>query len=165
MTKQQRLQQYGITTNEQAIQVIKLVCDILGNGGKNNAHEMLIRTAMSESQMGNYPDSSKDYGESIFQFDEIAFYDTIERTRAKDVNLVHKHFGFWLEDMQYSDLRNNIVFACVMARLKYKLVPASFPEDFEGQWKYYKKYWNTESGKATREHFYKMNGVSLESEK
>jgi hypothetical protein len=48
-------------------------------------------------------------------------------------------------------------YATFMARFYYLIIPEELPpaHDLKAQWEYYKKYWNTELGKATEEDFYR----------
>ncbi len=54
-------------------------------------------------------------------------------------------------NMMAKMLHNNIGFACAMARIKYWRVPKPLPDvtDIIGQSKYWKKYYNSDSGKGT----------------
>ena len=151
LTKKQRLEQYGITTDGQILGAISRCCDILGNGKNKAAKVFIEKICRHESHFGTYPDSSKKYGEGLSQFDKISFDDVVARTKDKHIKTVLKYYGFNIKEMDYEELRHNLSLQIVMTRLKLKLIPDVFPVDDDGQWEYYKKYWNTESGKATRE--------------
>lgn len=51
----------------------------------------------------------------------------------------------------------NFRYATLMARLNYWLKPGSLPQydDINGIWSYYKSFWNTEKGSATKDDFLK----------
>ena len=48
-----------------------------------------------------------------------------------------------------NDLRDNIAYQIVMARLHYKRVPEPIPSSVEGMAEYWKRYYNTYAGKGT----------------
>lgn len=153
MDKETRLKTYGFKKDIELFGTISLVCSIFGNGSNNNADLILEKTARSESHLATYPDEKTEYGESPYQFDKIGFLDTVDRAKQEDKILSIIHFGINLDELEYADLRKNILASTILARLKYKLVPYKFPTDDLEQYHYYKKYWNSESGSATLEHF------------
>tara|TARA_R110001606_G_scaffold2504_4_gene10976 strand:- start:8645 stop:9157 length:513 start_codon:yes stop_codon:yes gene_type:complete len=152
LTKKERLEQYGVTSNMQVLSGIQWVCDVFGNGSNNNAKLLLEKTIRHESKLGNYKDSSEEYGESTSQIDPDTFYWLKEKLSKKNYletrQLFHKHFGFPLSTLEYEDLRtipNTGIFLC---RMRYKFVPEAIPTGSLGQYEYYKKYWNG-NGAAT----------------
>ncbi len=156
MNRFRRLSMYGVTGDSQIFHTIRLVCDVFGNGKNNNASEVIEKTIRSESHLGMYTDNSVEYGEGLSQFDKIAFDDTIKRTKNIDKEKCLKYFGLDLDNLKYEQLRTCHVLSIVLTRLKYKLIPGEFPTDDIGIYNYYKKHWNSESGKATIEHFKKL---------
>tara|TARA_R110000782_G_scaffold121750_4_gene212834 strand:- start:890 stop:1402 length:513 start_codon:yes stop_codon:yes gene_type:complete len=146
LSKEERLEQYGITSDMQVLAGIQWVCNVFGKDINNQAKLLLERTARHESKLGNYKDSSKEYGEGIFQIDKPTF-DWIgdklkEDNYLETRHLFHKHFGFPLSTLQYEDLRtipNTSIFLC---RMRYRFVPDAIPAGSLGQYHYYKKWWN-----------------------
>lgn len=65
----------------------------------------------------------------------------------------------WCRDMDLSTILwalrmdDNDMFGCVLARLHYMRCPGAVPESIEGQAAYWKKWYNTPSGKGTEMQF------------
>ena len=53
-------------------------------------------------------------------------------------------------------LETNLSIMISMVRLHYRRVPKPLPRTLDEQWLYYKKYYNTEQGKATHEHWLEL---------
>ena len=53
-------------------------------------------------------------------------------------------------------LETNLSIMNSMVRLHYRRVPKPLPRTLDEQWLYYKKYYNTEQGKATHEHWLEL---------
>tara|TARA_R100000808_G_C2155419_1_gene167840 strand:- start:13971 stop:14420 length:450 start_codon:yes stop_codon:yes gene_type:complete len=66
--------------------------------------------------------------------------------------------GFDEADLEFC-LYTNIAVQAAMCRLHYRRVPKRLPaaDDLEGQARYWKKWYNTELGRGTVEHFIKAN--------
>ena len=56
------------------------------------------------------------------------------------------------EDLEFL-LTTNLAFSIIMCRIHYRRVPKPLPKTLEEQAKYWKKYYNTKSGKGTVEKF------------
>lgn len=138
--------------------MVNYVCFVLGNGSNNNADLLLSETIKSETQNATAIDFSKDYGEGLGQFDRGTFNDVINRISQKKVERIKMYFGVELSKLKYEDLRNSPLMSIVMIRLKYLLVPAPIPVDTRQRYEYYKKYYNSISGKATLSHWAESNG-------
>ena len=154
LTKKQRLEQYGITSDEQVLAMIERACDIFGNGANNTAKINIEKLVRHESHLGNYKDDSKEYGEGLSQFDRPTFDWVIEKLQSNkyydERELFKKYYGFPLAMVQYDDLRHLPDVAIALTRLRYKFVPSVFPSDELGMYEYYKEFWNG-GGAATRE--------------
>lgn len=154
MTKQNRLKQYGITSDIQIIGMIDRVCDIFGNGKNNNAKVNIEKLIRHESHFGNITDYSGDYGEGLSQIDEGTFEWIMEKLNSvsysDEYTLFQNHYGFNFTDIGYEDLRIMPEVAIALTRLRYKFVPDLFPSDNIEQFDYYKKHWNG-GGAATLE--------------
>ena len=53
-------------------------------------------------------------------------------------------------------LETNLAAMIAFCRLHYRRVPKTLPKTLDEQWLYYKKYYNTEQGKATHEHWLEL---------
>lgn len=53
-------------------------------------------------------------------------------------------------------LETNLAAMVAICRLHYRRVPKKLPKTLDEQWLYYKKYYNTELGKATHEHWLEL---------
>ncbi len=162
LTKKERLEQYGITSDGQVLHGIEWVCDIWGKKDDNSDKVLLERTIRHESHLGNIKDRSKKYGESVAQIDLKTFLWIVKKLGnekyREDRELFKKHFGFPLSMLHYEDLRcipNVGIFLC---RMRYRFVPEPIPTDHLGIYNYYKKYWNG-SGAATYEKFIISNEI------
>ena len=154
LSKEERLNQYGITSDMQVLAGIEWVCDVFSNSSNNTAKLLLEKTIRHESKLGNWWDSSSKYGEGVAQIDKPTFDWIIDKLKQdnylKTRNLFNKHFGFPLSTLEYEDLRtipNTSIFLC---RMRYIFVPDAIPFDNDSQYRYYKKWWNG-NGSATLE--------------
>jgi len=154
MTKEQRLEQYGATSDIQIIGMIDRVCDIFGNGSNGAAKINIEKLIRHESHFGNIKDRSKEYGEGLVQFDRPTFKWILEKLEqpkyAKDRELFKKHYGFPLSMLHYEDLRNIPETSIALCRLRFRFIPSAFPIDYDEMFPYYKKHWNG-GGAATIE--------------
>jgi hypothetical protein len=145
---------YNIKSIEHLTVLAEEVCDVLGYGSNGTADLLLLETSAAESQCGLYKDPTPNgagYGPT--QFDFIGFVDTRGRTRVKDTILIIEHFGVDIMEVQIEDLANDPKLAFIFTRLKYKLRPEPIPKHLKGRADYWKKWWNTEAGKGTPEHY------------
>jgi len=53
-------------------------------------------------------------------------------------------------------LETNLAAMIAFCRLHYRRVPKPLPKTLDEQWLYYKKYYNSEQGKATHEHWLEL---------
>jgi len=124
------------------------------------AEELLMFTGVSETglldenvvQIGGGP------ARGYFQMEPWVCTDLIvnrlANNPAREKNLVDNcSFG---TDQQ--SLKNDVVFMVLACRYFYMEVPEPLPaaSDVKAIYRYYKKYWNTEAGKATEKHFMEM---------
>ena len=154
LNKEERLSQYGITSDMQVLAGTEWVCDVFGNGSNNNAKILLEKTIRHESKLGNYKDSSEEWGEGTGQIDKLTLIwmkDKLsEGNYLETRNLFNKHFGFPLNTLEYEDLRRVQNVGTFLCRMRYKFVTDTIPIDNLGQYEYYKKWWNG-NGAATLE--------------
>lgn len=161
------LKYYGVPVigKDQIIDgLIYYVCGVLGNGKNNNAYIMIRETIMSETLYAEAKDYSIEYGEGLGQFDKIAFEDVRKRANLKHKKIIKECTNLDIEECNYEDLRKNPLLSVVFIRLKYLLIPETIPLNAIDRYNYYKKYYNTLSGKATLDHFLKANNYKVENE-
>lgn len=144
---------YGLESIDQAREIARRTIVILGNGKHQSAQAMILETACAETQLGQYPDSYEPEGFGLHQFDTIGLNDTITRTRELDKLRVFNAFGFDLEKVTPQSISNDPVQSFVLCRLKYKLRPEEIPADFVSRAVYWKRFYNTEAGKGTVDHY------------
>jgi hypothetical protein len=119
-----------------------------------SAVEMLMLTAAQETYCGRYLRQIRGPALGIFQMEPRSFNDLMLWVTTKK-----KWIKSYLDPMRNSlwgweiDMKANIPFQIVVARVYYLRVPEQFPppEDVEAMARYYKKYWNTHLGAATVE--------------
>ncbi len=120
-----------------------------------NAEELLVFTCAAESLGGTLLHQIKGPALGIFQMEPNTYTDiwvNYIRARNQLATLMAMHFGCNkipdVERMVY-----DLHFATAMARIHYLRMPSNIPDakDVDGIWEYYKKYYNTEKGKAKKE--------------
>jgi hypothetical protein len=119
------------------------------------AEELLVITCAQESVGGTYLMQNDSRGFpvgpalGIYQmegatyrdlWDNFLSYQTMWLDRLHPGETAHPNASRMIYDLRY---------ATMIARLNYYRMPAALPQDFEGQIRYYKKYWNTDLGAAT----------------
>jgi len=110
-----------------------------------DAEELLMLTAATESNLGTYLYQVNGPALGVFQ---------MEPTTATDIRMNFLRYKPWLYEKIKpfdGDMLYNLATQIVFARLHYLRVPAPLPpaDDILAMAKYYKKYYNTELGKAT----------------
>jgi hypothetical protein len=116
------------------------------------AEELLVITAAQESLGGTYLWQNDRLGFpkgpalGVYQMEPVTYRDLFENYLRYNRRLQILG-GLTVEEPER--MVYDIRYATVIARLNYYRFPAEIPEDLEGQLRYYKKYWNTELGKAT----------------
>lgn len=121
-----------------------------------SAVELLVFTCAAESKGGTYIKQLKGPALGIFQIEPATYNDLWQNyiKHRPDLTLImslnfNANFMPDEERMIY-DLR----YSCAMARIFYRRVPEVLPaaDDIDGMWAYYKRYYNTHLGKATKQH-------------
>ncbi len=152
---------YGLINSEQLETIAIKVCKCLGGGKNNQAINMLLETAGAETGRGTIIDDTKFAGMGITQIDGLPFMDIQDRVKQKHKDKIKKYFDINIEWIEWEFIRYNPLLAMIFTRLKYKLIPEEIPKTIEDRAEYWKKFYNTELGKGTIEHYLEMNAVSL----
>lgn len=120
-----------------------------------NAEELLVFTCAAESLGGTLLQQVKGPALGIYQMEPNTYTDIwVNYIHARNnlATLMSLHYGCNrippVERLIY-----DLHFATAMTRIHYLRMPGNLPEpkDIEGIWEYYKKYYNTEKGKAKKE--------------
>lgn len=125
-----------------------------------SAVRLLEFTGATETLCGKY---IKQYpsgvGLGMYQIEPNTYYDL-----HQNYLIYRPEFLKVLRELQFvaefgvgePNLIGNLYYSTAVARLIYWRQPETLPkvDDNEGMWQYYKKYFNTEKGKATREKFF-----------
>lgn len=149
---------YGLTRLEQVFELVEDVIEQLKGSNENTeaTKQLLIGTIAQETKLGTYRDPSPyRHGAGLCQIDPGIPFEDIQDRGTKYIKLVKDKFGIDILSATHRELELSPLLSVVMARVKYKLVPKIIPDDFEGQWKYYKRYYNSYAGKATKEEYTK----------
>ena len=142
---------YGLVNDDQLDQYIEKVVDVLGGG--DPAVKLLAETAAAETNYGKAVDRSWNVGVGVMQFDPIGFDDVKARTSERVKDIVQKEFGIIIDRTYIGDLRHSPMLSVIFARLKYRLIPSPIPADVHGRAAYWKKWYNSELGAGTIDHY------------
>ena len=120
-----------------------------------NAEELLVFTCASESLGGTLLAQIKGPALGIYQMEPNTYTDiwvNYIRARNQLATLMAIHFGC-NKIPEIERLVYDLHYATAMSRIHYFRMPGNLPDakDVEGLWDYYKKYYNTEKGKAKKE--------------
>lgn len=116
------------------------------------AVELLMMTAATESNLGTYWEQAKGPALGVFQMEPNTHNDIWENYLKYKKDLAEKiNTLTWFEGgTEEDELHHNLVYQIIMARVLYKRVPAPMPK-MNDLWlaAYYKKWYNTPLGKGT----------------
>jgi len=127
-----------------------------------NAAGFMFRTAKVESDFGTDKNTFKVSSSNIMQIEKTGAYKEVIRRLDPNADVganirryneqLKKELGLDLTKMSYEDLEQPIV-AVAFARAYLYTIPKSIPTDITEQGGYWKKYYNTSSGKGTSRRF------------
>lgn len=144
---------YGVKDREHIERVINAVCLYLGSNAIL-AGKLLMETCAAETQLCTYPDRHPEkLGVGGFQFDQIALDDLKQETNERHKRKIERLWGFVLDDIELHELADDFLLAAICCRLKYMRVPAAIPDNYLDRAAYWKRYYNTSTGKGTIEHY------------
>lgn len=139
-----------------------------------SAEEQLYATAAHETLLGSYVVQHPEYigGSDPCKLGALGIYQMETPThndlwRRMPPDIGHKiriacNFGM-TTTIPSTELIHNLFYATMMARVLYFLAPGHLPavHDKDAIWAYYKKYWNTAAGAATKDAFLKNYETAL----
>lgn len=123
----------------------------------SSAIRLLLATAAHESNCGDRVQQVQGPALGIYQIEESTISDLYHNFLVHKQDLLPAFYRYQISGLGAPfQLRTNHAFATAVARLQYFRFPKALPEyrDKEGMWEYYKQYWNTPKGKATKDQFY-----------
>jgi len=143
---------YGVYSLDHIKSLAKEV--VKGLGGNNNVYLQMLGTAAAETMCGTYPDDNPEkLGVGLYQHDNIRIVDIQQEGEQRHFDIVKDLWDYDIKNIKLSDLAYDPLLSTICARLGYKRVPAACPSNLIDQAIYWKKYWNTEAGKGTVEHY------------
>jgi len=86
----------------------------------------------------------------------LSYRPDMMKTIARAICVKLSYFINPQEDEWAWILETNLAAMIAFCRLHYRRVPKKLPKTLDEQWLYYKKYYNTEQGKATHEHWLEL---------
>lgn len=124
----------------------------------DSAEVLLMATCAQESKGGTYLHQINGPALGIYQMEPETYQDLISYIQPKQAlrQKLLSSCNFDVFPPHQNEIVTNLKYATIIARLYYLRFPEPLPaaNDMDGIWKYYKKYWNTEKGKATQNEFY-----------
>lgn len=144
---------YGLTEKTDIRNMAILVCECLGYGTNKKAVDLLVETAVAETQAGATADLSEGAGMGLMQFDKKPFQDVKDRCRKEDKSRIQNSFDIDVDLVDWQSLRYNPLLSMIFARLKYKKIPAEIPSTMEERALYWKIHYNSLKGKGTTDHY------------
>lgn len=158
-TKKNEKNNYGLFPKDDLFAIALEICETL-HGKSDYAITcaiFLVEIAMAETNGGKTWDKTHFAGMGITQIDKIGFVDTIKRTSQKKKDEVLEKFGVDLDACDWLELRHNPRLCFLITRLFLLLRPNAIPNTQIERAQYWKKWYNTEAGKGTIEHFTHAN--------
>ena len=152
---------YGLIDEEELEVIAEEVCRALSKGRYGTAKDLLIETAKAETGAGTIRDRTPNkYGVGLMQFDRVGFDNVRLKAMHKWRDKVLRELHIDMKLVEYEHLIYNPLLSVLWARLYYLLIPEPIPKTIEERARYWKKYYNTEAGKGTPEHYLRMSGVT-----
>ena len=136
--------------------IAKIVCKHLGMYSED-AVDLIIATGKAESGLRALEQKG---GPAIgfFQIEPDTINDVMDNYAHYRPHVMQDLIDLGLQqDNQEFCVLTNIALQIAFCRLCYRRVPKPIPGNMEDMAKYWKKYYNTEKGKGTVEHFLKAN--------
>lgn len=174
MSQSKRFQCYGINTDAELTASIEVAVNLFGlNADKDDLRNLLIETAIAESNYGNaIYDNKRGFGYGAFQFDKIGMKQALSVVESKGLGNRIKIASLYDSDLTvknylnvYNDFQLKSILQAILCRMYYLGIKEPIPSTLEGRARYWKKYYNSELGAGTPakyiarvESFYSKNG-------
>jgi hypothetical protein len=145
------MNKYGVIDQNHIINTIRFVCSFFADSQR--AEKLLYRTACAETGLGRTNDNTPNNGFGLYQIDRIMIEDL--KQNSKHLTLFKLITGVDFRSLQGIDFAKNLLFATFACRMTYARKPERIPLELSDQAEYWKRYYNTELGKGTVDHFIK----------
>ena len=126
------------------------------------AAQLVFRTGMAESGYRQLSQYGGGPGVGYFQVEENTIRDISENFLLYRPEQKAMVMGFGFDDTGAIErVKGSIILQAIFCRYTYWRAPAALPKlnDSKAQAEYWKKWYNTEGGKGTPEHFLEANGI------
>tara|TARA_R110002020_G_scaffold6344_1_gene26713 strand:- start:201 stop:842 length:642 start_codon:yes stop_codon:yes gene_type:complete len=146
----------------QTLDAIDKVNKLYSGAGYSDVAQFMKNMAATETNVG--ADSLGDYSFGATQIDPVRYRDIIDRATGsegeKRLNMANTFLGehlnrpdFDIGNLDLTKEGHNPYISAALTRMGLLNIPEGVPSELEGQADYWKKYWNTEAGKGTPQHF------------
>ncbi|MBO9492238.1 hypothetical protein J7384_17890 [Endozoicomonas sp. G2_1] len=149
---------YGLVSERIALELSLAVCDCIGHGAEGTAPTMMLETGCVETGLGTFRDRHPlKLGIGWTQIDKGTFEWLKKKYQSGDIaSKVYDSFGISIAHIKYVELAYNPLLAAIFCRLRYWTVPEVIPGTREARASYWKRFYNTKSGKGSVEHYLAM---------
>ena len=149
-------------------QIYKLIDDVLWKMGmhSDDAVELVFLTGLVESGYKYISQIGSGIARSFWQVEPKTAIDNLQHylkhrpslmQKCAEATLVDiKHWQNYDEHLWEEILEKTIAAGIIHARIKYWRVPKKMPTSVEGQANYWKKYYNSELGAGSVEHYIEL---------
>ena len=148
---------YGISRVSQLFEMIEDVCEAMKGKNENveATKELMVCTAAQETKLGTLKDpTTYGAGSGIMQVDPIGVEDIKQRGK-KWIHFCKDRWDLHFDKIDHKELNESPLACIVAARLRYKVVPYLIPDNPDDMWEYYKRWYNSYAGAATKEEYMK----------
>jgi len=143
---------YGVKNLDEVKSLAKMV--VKGLGGSESVYLQMLGTAATETRCGTYPDSHPEkLGVGLYQHDKINIEDIKKEGEQRHFDIVKNLWGYDISSIELVDLAFDPLLSTICCRLSYKRIPELIPSKLSKQAIYWKKYYNTNAGVGSAEHF------------
>ena len=139
-------------------EVLSMLESYTGIQKTKEAVNLVYETGMAESGYRALVQKGGGPAVSFFQIEPATGRDIFNNYVEYRQSLVEALIQFGLDPMNLDFcIKTNIAIAICMCRFHYRRVPSAIPKTKEGRARYWKKYYNTELGKGSVEHYLEAN--------
>lgn len=153
---------YGLSSEQELSTHVHRACEIINPKNVSLASMFLLEIAAAETGLGSVRDKHFEQGKGVFQFDNVGFVDTKIRSQ-RFVKPLISEFNIDINRVTFSDLEYSPLVGAIWCRLKVYLMPA-IPVTRIERAAMWKKYYNSELGAGTVEHYISMAEKFIGSE-